>query len=302
MTATSDVFAQTPFNKIIAKQAHIGVLTVKGNDAEKFLQGQLTCDLTKLSDSSGLYGAICNVKGRIISNFFLLRKQQDILMVISQDVLEKTLNHLKKYAVFFKVELINSSTDYAISTHIQASDKPASNSKLAETLSVTQDESQLTCELASYPMQVEWRIQSALDADIIEQEAHLAEPLQLLMARPLITEAQSEETLPQWLNMQSNGGISFTKGCYTGQEIIARMQYRGKSKKQLALISWQGEIGDSLDILDDNEKVIGHIFNHAAIGQKHIAQVILNITTDEVDTAFYMGQPVDLVQLPYALD
>ncbi|MEO9654519.1 CAF17-like 4Fe-4S cluster assembly/insertion protein YgfZ [Marinomonas sp.] len=302
MTATSDVFAQTPSNKIIAKQTHIGVLTVKGNDAEKFLQGQLTCDLTKLSDSNGLYGAVCNVKGRIISNFFLLGKQQDILMVMPLDVLEKTLNHLKKYAVFFKVELTNSSTDYAVSTHIQASDESATNSKLAETFPVTQEEDQLTLTLASYPMLVEWCIQSALEAEIIEQDAHLAEPMQLLMARPLITEAQSEETLPQWLNMQSNGGISFTKGCYTGQEIIARMQYRGKSKKQLALISWQGKIGDSLDILDANEKVIGHIFNHAAIEQKHIAQVILNITTDEVDTAFYMGQPVDLVQLPYGLD
>ena len=302
MITTADFLPQALSRDIVAKQAHIGALKVTGSDAQKFLQGQVTCDLNKLSDSSGLYGAICNVKGRIISNFLLVQNAQDILMLMSADVLEKTLTHLKKYAVFFKVELTNASTDYVISSHIQTSNEAVPAGKLAETFAVTTEHQQQALLIATYPMQVTWRIQAASSAVIDEHKAHLATPLQLLLARPLINAAQSEETLPQWLNMQSNGGISFTKGCYTGQEIIARMQYRGKSKKQMALICWQGDIHDALDIVDDKDKVIGSIFNHATIGQQQLAQVILNAPPEEIEQAFYQGQAVNFMALPYELD
>jgi len=81
---------------------NIGVLRVTGLDSRKFLQGQITCDINKLSHDHGLYGAICSIKGRIISSFYLVQENDDILMLMSKDLIEKTLLHLKKYAVFFQ--------------------------------------------------------------------------------------------------------------------------------------------------------------------------------------------------------
>ena len=148
---------------------------------------------------------------------------------------------------------------------------------------------------------VQWLIGSQDNTAIAEKNQDLA-PLAILNARPLINLEQSETILPQWLNMQSTAGISFTKGCYTGQEIVARMQYKGKSKKQLALVTWQGHIDTTKDIVDEQGKSVGQVFSSTQIKDTYYAQIILNVEPNEVEQLLLDNKEIILLPLPYALD
>ncbi|NLQ18958.1 folate-binding protein YgfZ [Marinomonas sp. M1K-6] len=286
---------------VIAKQHHIGVLRVTGVDAKKFLQGQITCDIHKLTAENGLYGAICSVKGRIISNFYLLQDNADILMLMSKDLLDSTLSHLKKYAVFFKTELFNDKDHYQVYAKLTQSALDHAPESLAENLAVSQDKDTVKMTLCQYPLTIEWLIDRAENSATAEHNTALA-GLSILSARPLISLDQSEQVLPQWLNMQRTGGISFTKGCYTGQEIVARMQYRGKSKKQLALATWQGQPSNAEDILDAQGKNIGQVLDVSAVEDTYFAQIILNIEPSDAQSLLLDKQVISLLPLPYQLD
>jgi len=302
MTSLYDIIHSTlQTQDVVMKQQDIGVLRVSGLDAKKFLQGQTTCDLNKLSQTNGLYGAICSIKGRIISNFYLVQRNDDVLMLMTKDLVEKTLLHLKKYAVFFKTELINEQDNYAVYTKLSAKSAEVLAPEQAALFTVDQKNDIATLTISHEPLLVQWLISSQDNTAIAEKNQDLA-PLAILNARPLINLEQSETILPQWLNMQSTAGISFTKGCYTGQEIVARMQYKGKSKKQLALVTWQGHIDTTKDIVDEQGKSVGQVFSSTQIKDTYYAQIILNVEPNEVEQLLLDNKEIILLPLPYALD
>jgi folate-binding protein YgfZ len=283
-----------------ARLQNIGILRVTGIDAKKLLQGQITCDINKLSSHNGLYGAICNIKGRIISSFYIVQKDDDILMLMAKDLVETTLSHLKKYAVFFKTELINDNEMFQIYARMTLNNMDIVPEQLSETLPITCENKVFSMTLSHYPVDTQLLISDPEDLSIEEENQELI-ALSALAARPIITQAQSETFLPQWLNMQRTGGISFTKGCYTGQEIVARMQYRGKSKKQLALFQWEGALDITKELVDDQSKIIGNIFAVTNVQDIQLAQVILNIDPSETEHFFLDSKEVSILPLPYSL-
>jgi folate-binding protein YgfZ len=277
----------------------IGMVSITGPDAKKFLQGQTTCDLNKVTDTTGTYGAVCTNKGRIICNFFLIQQQDRLLLLMSEDLVATSLSHLKKYAVFFKAELEDASNEFTLVEKLSASQAPKPD-QLSEQFTVQQQDDIMRLQLADYPLQWEWQLSSS-QHEQVENLSHLA-GLALLTARPLISQTQSETLLPQWLNMQINGGISFTKGCYTGQEIVARMKYRGKSKKHLALAYWSNTAESEKVIQDDDGKNIGEIFAMTPIGEGFLGQIILNQDPSELHFMYIGNTKIELVELPYQLD
>ncbi|MGO3346528.1 MAG: CAF17-like 4Fe-4S cluster assembly/insertion protein YgfZ [Marinomonas sp.] len=303
MNALSNLAASLIHNEISRSQTQLGALRIKGDDARKFLQGQVSCDMTKLSTESSLYGAICSIKGRIITNFFAVQEDDGLLLIMSKDLVDTSLNHLKKYAVFFKVELVNASDDYCIQSEFNdtlASDTPDA---LPELLPTTFTDNQTIFTISEFPVLATIVLQPIENsAALTTKNPEQNNVLSLLTARPLITEQHSEEILPQWLNMQRTGGISFTKGCYTGQEIVARMQYRGKSKKQLALFSWEGTKEVSTSLLDKEGKNIGNVLQQAHCNALNIAQVMINVDPNDVDAFFLGDQEITLLPLPYLLE
>ena len=302
MTSLHDIIDSTLKNTdVVMKQQDIGILRVSGLDSKKFLQGQTTCDMNKLSQDNGLYGAICSIKGRIISSFYIVQSNDDVLMVMAKDLVEKTLLHLKKYAVFFKTELIDEQDNFAVYTKLAAKKIEADSNVTSNIFTTTKENETITLTVSNKPLEVQWLIAPTNQTAIEEKNQELA-TLAVLAARPLINLEQSETILPQWLNMQSTGGISFTKGCYTGQEIVARMQYKGKSKKQLALVTWQGNLDTTKDIVDGQGKSIGQIFAATHIQETHYAQIILNIEPSEIEQLLLDNQKITLLPLPYSLD
>lgn len=284
-----------------AKLQNIGVLRVTGVDAKKLLQGQITCDINKLSSNDGLYGAICSIKGRIITSFYIAQKDDDILMLMAKELVETTLLHLKKYAVFFKTELINDNNVFHIYARTTLNQIKSAPEKLPETLPINRENEVISMTLSHYPIETQWLIANIENTSIEEENKELI-ALSALAARPIIAQEQSETILPQWLNMQRTGGISFTKGCYAGQEIVARMQYRGKSKKQLALFQWEGDLDITKDIVDDQGKNIGNVFTVVNFKNIQLAQVILNIDPSDTEHFLLDGKEVSMLPLPYSLE
>lgn len=280
----------------------LGVISIQGPDSAKLLQGQTTADMKLVNEHASVFGAVCTPKGRIIANFYILQKADNaFLMVLKQDVLETLLAHLKKYAVFFKTELSDVSEQYHVSSLFALTDtlEPQAQYPLAIPTTYQEGCSQLILNNTYY--------QETLTVALAAEELPAAEDpaahkvMELLAARPLLGKEHLEEILPQWINMHRNGGISFTKGCYTGQEIVARMKYRGKSKKHLALCVCEGPLKIGAELMSEEGKAIGTVFDTAPIDNRHVAQLILNVEQSEVGSATVEGYEISLIPLPYEL-
>ena len=231
------------------------VLEITGEDTEKFFQGQCSADIGTLAIDESVPGSICTVKGRVITSFIATKTKVSVLLLIPRDLVTTTNDYLKKYAAFFKVSLnqwlhpcvianpksgqlpedLYTSCEFQLGKqrfHVGILNQ-ANHQKLLDLLQSAQDkENQLAPEAI-------W-LDGLLEAGWI-----------------LLNEKTSEEYLPHQLNLDLLGAINFKKGCYTGQEIIARMEYRGKSKKRLKVISLTGNhlTNEALpvDITSDDE-------------------------------------------------
>ena len=196
-------------------------IKVYGPDAERFLQGQLTCNMSEVSQQTFRYGACCNAKGRTVANFNISFDGESYWLIMPSESAEILEKHLQKYKVFFKATLENCGH-----SHVILGQWSANNS--AEITG--QHSVELTAErrLVIYPNNdtlkpEQFNLLPTLDWRL----ADIKDGIYYLEAK------QTEVWIPQHINQHHINGISFSKGCYTGQEIIARLQYLGKAKKAL---------------------------------------------------------------------
>ncbi|MEE4244835.1 MAG: hypothetical protein V2I33_05465 [Kangiellaceae bacterium] len=251
--------------------ADYGVIKIAGADADKLLQGQLTCDVTKVTQHTASLAALCNVKGRVISLFTLLRPFDDdvFYMLMPVSLISITLATLKKYAPFYKVELTDESQQFrVVGWHI---DKLGA-SDLSPFSCVT-DEKHNACHIV-YPNShllsmisidsgADYHIERNSDTALWYVNAFTAGIAEL-------SDTTSEHFLPHNLNLPELHAVSFDKGCYTGQEVIARMHYKGTLKSHLFLLS--ADIDESFEVTAKDPIIAD---------QKKIGEVVSAISTEE---------------------
>lgn len=240
--------------------AHEGVLAVRGPDAAKFLQGQLTCNLNYVGEHSASLGARCTQKGRMQSSFRIVQQGDGYLLAMAHELIAAQLADLQKYAVFSKSKLTDESAqwvrfgvsngDDALAllglalpdqeTAIAADSNPVARNGDLLTLRVSLDRS----DASRWELWVPATQAEAVHAQLATQlaQAPLNEWLlgQIRDGIGQVMGPTREVFIPQMLNLQAVGGVSFKKGCYTGQEIVARMQYLGKLKRRLYRLSMPG--------------------------------------------------------------
>lgn len=202
-----------------------GLLKITGVDTKKLLQGQLTCDVEKIQPNQCCVSAHCNSQGRMISLFHLLRKDEDYYLLLPRTMVEIAFNALKKYSPFYKTQLNDVSKSISCVGY-------KGNFK-----------SQYKCFTVSLPESHHFilgeknfieEITTELKQDPLLQKNTDWHYLTIHQGIPTIYPETSGKFLPHEINLHTiNDAISFDKGCYTGQEIIARMHYRGKLKKRL---------------------------------------------------------------------
>jgi folate-binding protein YgfZ len=215
----------------ITDLSHLGLLKITGKDAKKFLQGQLTCNLEEVTPTQARLGAHCNPQGRIISLFQLFLHQENYYLQMPRNMLPIAQAALKKYAVFFKVELSDASEELMRLGYCGQQIETPRPEKEFEAIESTDV---LTIKFPGTPS----RYELLGSPDLLKSRFSITpgnvwQYLNIANGIPSIYPETSEKFLPHEINLPNLNGVSFNKGCYTGQEIIARMQYRGKLKTRL---------------------------------------------------------------------
>jgi len=298
-----------------------GLLTVKGPDTLKFLQGQLSCDVQSLNNTSSL-GAHCTHQGRAISCFraFMLNSEAVALSMPSA-IMASASAALAKYIVFSKAEIDDTNTALfgiglaganaanLIETHLESLPSlvdGVSHSNQGYVIKVA--EQRFECWLNLEAAIGFWR-KAANKCQRASQN-----DWQLMNIQAGIPELQTETVdtfIPQMLNLQALGGVSFHKGCYTGQEVIARMEYRGKLKKPMYRIGFdlaKGAAlpapGQALFALDKKQSVGNIVIAAGAEGNKGEALAVITSSSVEAGDVFLdeeKSKKLAILNLPYAI-
>lgn len=266
----------------ITELSDFDYLEVSGPDSKSFLQGQLTCDLDSLSETTALPGAICNIKGRVIANFTLLQQGENCLLQCVAGMGEKLRETLAKYAVFSKVEiqpvLATQRVYGVIGENVEnAFAEILTNFPTSDFNTTTLDDYRILRLPGREKRFQIWCCSEAADArlrqlDVMEElESVSSWKRAELRAGVIQVSAQlSEQHTPQLLNYDISGVIDFNKGCYTGQEVVARMYYRGKPKKRLYLLASESSLSGDF------------VVSAAETPGKPIAEILTS--TDATDT------------------
>ncbi|MFM4957890.1 tRNA-modifying protein YgfZ [Aeromonas veronii] len=300
MSLQPPVFPAEPTRFSLTKLA---ITRISGQDRVKYLQGQVTCDVNALQPGQQTPGGHCDPKGKLWSNFRLLCLDDSLLLLTSPSVLERQLPELKKFAVFSKVEI---AADERHATGIAGT---GSDGWIAEQFGLLQS-GLIDGGMAVKIEQDRWLLVSNQQADALPQgDESLWWGLEIKAGLPHMEAVHQGEFIPQMLNLQALDGISFNKGCYMGQETVARAKYRGANNRALFLLAGTaGEpvaSGDTLELqLGDNWRRSGMVLN----AWQHQGQVWLTAVLPkdtEADAQFRLkqdeGSRLTLQPLPYAL-
>jgi folate-binding protein YgfZ len=256
------------------------LIQVKGIDAAKFLQGQVTCDMDEVSDSQMHYGAHCTHKGRMIASFMASKTDSDTyLLKAPADNIKNLLNSLQKYIVFSKAEVSIAEDWTAIALSGADSESVVSQffGGLPTGVNHKVVKDNIHChQLAGGKRYEIWLAQSQAQdfwqhCKTLASASSLNWQLENIRAGIAQVIADTSETfIPQAINLHEVGGVSFTKGCYTGQEIVARMKYLGKQKRHMALFSANGSAlaAGSNVFIQSSDKNVGEVVNCVATSAK----------------------------------
>ncbi|MES2511458.1 MAG: folate-binding protein [Pseudomonadota bacterium] len=294
----------------VATLGHLGVIRAVGEDTVKFLQGQLTQDLALLGLNEARLAAFCNAKGRMQASFIVFkRSEEDVLLVCSRDLLAQTLKRLSMFVLRAKTKLTDASADFLLLGLTLGETAPPGPAPWSR-----QDTGAANV-VVLYPADgVQRALWCAPQGTALPEGAALAEGMwNWLDARAgiaMITGPVFEAFVPQMLNYESVGGVNFKKGCYPGQEIIARSQFRGTLKRRayIAHCAESAVVGAEVFHAADAEQPCGLVAAAAANPAGGFDLIISIQTTaagDATDGKLTIGGPrglaVALQPLPYAL-
>ena len=242
----------------IVPMSSFGVVSARGVDAASFLQGQLTANIDELQPGSSTYAAHCNAKGRMYANFLLYcEDHENYLLLLPADNAGNAADALSKYAVFSKADIENNTGQYLLFGIPAESNEHAQSSiafpGLGHVVLQSNDEA------------ITWVTSNA-------KACGLATTDETWWTRSVaagigwITQSTALEFIPQMLNLDFTGGVSFDKGCYTGQEIVARMKFLGQVKRRMLRVAINGGSNDPAAsagqvVVDDKGKKIGDVVN-----------------------------------------
>jgi tRNA-modifying protein YgfZ len=236
---------------VVSPLIEFGAILASGPDAAPFLHNLLTNDVKEIVGTSARFAGMCTPKGRLLATMLVLRIGDDLLVVVPRDVLAGLLKKLTMYVLRSKVRLTDASSDLAlIGTSNLASiselglgETPYSGATY-ESGHVFRLDSRRTLFIVPTASAVATWTKLRHHATAVGTEAW--QWLEIQAGQPRVTLATQELFVPQMLNMEhpAVAGVSFTKGCYPGQEIVARTQYLGKIKRRMYLV----HIVDSVEV------------------------------------------------------
>ena len=297
--------------------SHLGVIRVTGDDAVKFLQGQLTQDVALMSLSESHLAAFCNVKGRMQASFVVFKRSpQEVLLVCNRDILAQTVKRLSMFVMRAKAVLLDASGEFVLyglaGSAIESIAASASNVWSKHDI----DAANL---VFLYPGAGQARALWCAPAGTLpptgpDMPLPIWNWLEVRSGIAMVTLPIFEAFVPQMLNYESVGGVSFKKGCYPGQEIVARSQFRGTLKRRAYLVHGSGEasVGQEVFQATDPDQPCGMVaacaphpaggFDAIVSMQTAAAANLTNLANSPVLCLGSSTGPVlTLLAMPYAL-
>ena len=304
-------------NNVLCDLSHLGLLEISGADAVTFLQGQVTNDVKLLTGTNAHYTAYCNPKGRMLALFFAFAHYDHLHLQFNRELLEPIMKRLKMYVMRSKVQ-IKDVSDSIIKFGLNG---PQAASMLAPVFSAIPSHDY---ELVSLDNGAILKLPSAngsarfeifTDAtnapliwDALKANCQLVEKpywdwLEIQMGIPDIELKTQEQFVPQMLNLDILNGINFKKGCYTGQEIIARTHYLGNVKRRTYLAETQTVAMPGDKVTDAAQSEVGQIVR-AAPNLTGSIDVLAELRIDAAAAGELncKGAALKLKNLPYSLD
>lgn len=292
----SPIVSLADLPKTLVELNHLGCIRISGTEATEFLQSQFTNDVIALRSNSQQLNAYCNPKGRAISVFRLFRYDDYFYLLLPTDLASSVLKRLQLYKMRAKVELTLEENMAIIGTLGLSSEDLKSQGKWwslddhrGVLLIESEEKSRLDQTLGSIMSQSDlWRVTEVVNGI------------------PQIYESTSEEFIPQHINLDIVSAINFSKGCYPGQEIVARLRYLGKMKQRMIAgivpISNLCAPGDDVFTAGRGEQKAGKIVEAVGCGHSFYILVTVpatNIEEGEIRIGSPHGPVLDRLPLPY---
>lgn len=266
--------------------SQLGILRITGDDAETFLQGQLSNDVSVLDGKQSQLSSYCSPKGRILASFRLYRSGDDFYLLIPADTLAATQKRLRMFVLMSKVT-IDDVSDELVRMGISGEKANTALKQLslptptAENGLVSKDSihilaipSAQTRYILIAPIAVAPNIWNSLKEQLPAKGYNHWNLMDIQQGIPSIVAATVDAFVPQMVNLHAIDGVSFSKGCYPGQEIVARMHYLGKLKRRMyrahVKTDQAPKPGDTLFSADsDSGQGAGQIVMSAALADGH---------------------------------
>jgi folate-binding protein YgfZ len=286
-TAESPSFAPLP---------QLSVLTVSGEDAQSFLQNLLTNDVAALEINQSQLTGFCTAKGRLFALFLLIRRKQHYQIVLPHSMINVLQQRLSMYILRSKVTISDDTEQLALFSIANTQQSNLALLKLSEDDYQLLANNQCLCvismdktdQLLDAIDKLNWSLTSERVWNIAAIEAGL----------PMVFPETKEKFTPQQVNLDLVNGVSFKKGCYPGQEIVARLHYLGTPSRRMFLAqinsSQLPNVGD--EILTDSGATAGHIV-YAEIRSNDVIKLLISLKLSDIEKSLHTADSADITIL-----
>ena len=313
---------KTDATNIVVPLTHLGLIAATGEEAASFLHNQLTNDVQSLGLSEARLAGYCTPKGRLLATMLIWKSADAVLLQLPREIQAAVQKRLQMFILRAKAKLAGvSDSQVAIGLaglKVQAALAPWFPEVPAAAYGVTHQAAGTLIRMpdAAGAPRFQWiaPVETAQQAwpqlmQTLRPAATAAwRALDIQAGIPLVVQATQEQFVPQMINFEALGGVNFRKGCYPGQEIVARSQYLGKLKRRMfpAQVAAKGVLaGTEVFASSDPDQPCGQIVNAEASGDRTLCLVELKTAVldqgDDIRLGSASGPVLDIGTLPYAL-
>ena len=294
----------------IAPLPHLGIIRAVGADAASFLHNQLTNDVLLMKDGECRLAAFCNAKGRMQASFVVFKRTaEEVLLICRQDLMAQTVKRLSMFVLRAKAKLSDATAEFQLLGLAGDAALHALNGASSEPW--LRHKAGAADVLTLYPALGQARAlwiapQDVPSPDGVPLSAELWQVGEVMSGIAWVELATFEAFVPQMLNYESVDGVNFKKGCYPGQEVVARSQFRGTLKRRAFIAQSDAAMKAGQEVFSslDATQPCGLVAQAAADGVHHVAVLELQLSATE-NNSLHLGAAdgpaLSLLPLPYAL-
>ena len=294
----------------IAPVPHLGIIRAVGADAASFLHNQLTNDVLLMKDGECRLAAFCNAKGRMQASFVVFKRSaEEVLLICRQDLMAQTVKRLSMFVLRAKAKLSDATADFQLLGLAGDAALDALNGASSEPW--LRFKAGAADVLTLYPALGQARAFWLAPQDVplpagTPLSAELWQVGEVMSGIAWVELATFEAFVPQMLNYESVDGVNFKKGCYPGQEVVARSQFRGTLKRRAFIVQSAAPMAAGQEVFSslDATQPCGLVAQAATDGAHHVAVLELQLSATE-NSSLHLGAAdgptLSLLPLPYAL-